>query len=109
MQQYRIRDDLLERSSVEKDSGVLVDDRLAVSHQCVVVASEATGILGCIKKSMARRLREGSRGCLQSSLCQPVCVFEIALTWRTLHVALLNLMMFSQQGAGSSQDVNTLQ
>jgi len=32
MFQYRLGDDLLERSSVEKDPGVLVDDRLAMSQ-----------------------------------------------------------------------------
>lgn len=33
MQQYRLGHDLLERSSVVKDLGVLVDSRLAVSQQ----------------------------------------------------------------------------
>ena len=32
--QYRLGDDLLERSSVEKNLGVLVDSRLAMSQQC---------------------------------------------------------------------------
>ena len=53
MHQYR-----LERSSAERDLGVLVDDRLAMSHQCALVAKKANGILGCIKKSMSSRSRE---------------------------------------------------
>ena len=58
MHQYRFADDLLERNSAEKDLGFLVDRRLSVSQQCVLVAKKASDILGCIKKSMASRSRE---------------------------------------------------
>ena len=50
--------DLLERSSMEKDLCVLVGNRLVVSQQCDLVAQKASGILGCITKSMASRSRE---------------------------------------------------
>ena len=58
MQQSRLGADLLERSSAEKDLGVLVDNRLAVSQQCALVAKKTNGIPGCIKKSMASRSGE---------------------------------------------------
>ena len=58
MHQYRLGVDLLEWSSAEKDLTVLKDNRLTMSQQCALVAKKASGILECIKKSMARRSRE---------------------------------------------------
>jgi len=58
MHQYRLRNDLLESSSAERDMGVLGDDRLTRSQQCVLAAKKANGILGCIKRTMAGRSRE---------------------------------------------------
>ena len=58
LHQYRLGADLLERSSVEKDLGVLVDNWLAISQQCVLMAKRINGILGCIEKSVASRLKD---------------------------------------------------
>jgi len=58
MHQYRPGADLLESSSVERDLGVLVDDKWTMSQQCALVAKKANGILGCIGKSVASRSRE---------------------------------------------------
>ncbi|PKU40512.1 hypothetical protein llap_9188 [Limosa lapponica baueri] len=58
MHQYKLRADLLESSTEEKDLGVLVDNRMTMSQQCALVAKKANGILGCIRKSVTSRLRE---------------------------------------------------
>jgi len=58
MHQYRLVADLLESSSVERDLGVLVDDRLTMTQQCALVAKKANVILGCIRKSVASSSRE---------------------------------------------------
>ena len=54
IRQYRIGDDLLERSSAEKDLRVLVDNRLTMGQWCALVAKKANDILGCIHQNVAR-------------------------------------------------------
>lgn len=56
--QCKLGADLLEINSEDKDLGLLVDSRLAMSQQCAFVARKAKGILGCTKKSAASRSKE---------------------------------------------------
>ncbi|PKU46085.1 rna-directed dna polymerase from mobile element jockey-like [Limosa lapponica baueri] len=55
--QYRLGVDLLGNTTEEKDLGVLVGRKL-MSQKCALVAKRASGILGCIGKSVASRSRE---------------------------------------------------
>ncbi|RMC17356.1 hypothetical protein DUI87_05937 [Hirundo rustica rustica] len=55
---YGLGADLLGSSSLEKDLEVLMDNKLLISQQCVLVAMKVKGILGCIGKSIASKSQE---------------------------------------------------
>jgi len=50
MHQYRLGADLLECSSVERDLGVLVDDRLTMSQQCALLPRTPMGCWGALRR-----------------------------------------------------------
>ncbi|PKU33958.1 rna-directed dna polymerase from mobile element jockey- hypothetical protein [Limosa lapponica baueri] len=55
---YRLGREWLESSPEKKDLGMVADEKLNMSRQCVLAAQKASHVLGCIKRSVARRLRE---------------------------------------------------
>jgi len=60
MYQYRIQEELLESSLIEKDLWMLVNILLNMCQLCAQVAMKADGSLACIRNRVASRPRDCS-------------------------------------------------
>jgi len=94
---YRLGREWLKSSPEKKNLGLLVDEKLNTSRQCVLAAQKANRILGCIKRSVGSRLRVVIVP-LYSALVTPHLEYCIQL-WSPQHRKDMDVL-----GAGPEED-----
>ncbi|PKU47780.1 hypothetical protein llap_1889 [Limosa lapponica baueri] len=101
---YRLGGEWIESSLEDKDSGVLVDDKINMSWQCVLAPQKANSILGHIKRRVANKSREVILP-LQSALVRPHLDYCIQL-WGSQHKKDMGLLELTKGSSTTSSDAD---
>ena len=95
--QYRLGYEGLRAALMRSTLGVLVGEKLDMSQQCALTAQKANCVLGCFKRSVASRSREGILS-LYSTLLRPHLESRIQL-WSPQHRKDVDLLEQDQRRA----------
>lgn len=95
--QYRLGGNWLESSFTEKDWWVLVYSNLTMSQKCVLGAKKVNNLLGCIRQSIASRLKR-----VILALC------SVLVSWPTTCECWVQLLAPTVQEKQENTEVNAI-